>query len=240
MQNPILEFATNSIKEVRETLFVLPTMSAVRAFRKSLPENYEFKQSQLVADAIALYNLDSISVIGPTLGAPAAQLACEPLIRKGVKRVILLGIAGALPSKPENLKVGDILTPRGFISDASSQGSPDPDDIEIAKPSSLQSEIEQTLSSHFEAVIWSTNNPYLQNESIVKKYYDAGATAVDMEGAVVHKLCEIYEIEFAAAYVISDVWSLEWSNQIGSKFVNGELEKLIETILPVFSLTEVN
>jgi len=219
MQSPLLDFSTKLVKKVEDTVIILPTLSAMRCFKKALDPKHTLKQSQIIADATPLYNIDGFSILSPCLGQGAVYASLPPLLNKGANRVLLCGFAGALPNS--NLEIADIVSAKGFYS------------LEGIKNNQLKefhSSLSNNIADSKEAIIFTIDTPYDEtSDSVIK--YSKNASVIEMEAFATHSVCQKFNTEFSAHFVISDVWGKNWDNGAGSKAPFEALEKLFYNIM---------
>ncbi len=144
------------------------------------------------------------AVAGPALGAPAAALLAERLVREQVRRVVLLGVCGSLT--PE-LRIGDGLIPTGGICEEGTSPlyrtgkipPPDPNLLERIRRAS-----HETGWTPLEGQIWTTDAPYRESADKQTLFRQAGAVAVDMEFTALSTVSRVHHFAFAALLVVSD------------------------------------
>jgi purine-nucleoside phosphorylase len=147
---------------------------------------------------------NNTAVAGPALGAPAAALLVERLVKSGVKRIILLGICGSLSP---NLRIGDLFIPTEGISEEGTsrlylEENPPPPDAEIIKEIRKGCNIKGIRPS--EGIIWTTDAPHRETPDKIGHYNKEGALTVDMEFTALSAVARFHKIRFAALMVVSD------------------------------------
>jgi uridine phosphorylase len=145
-----------------------------------------------------------VALAGPGLGAPAAALLMERLVREGTEEIILLGVCGSLV--PE-LRIGDLFLPTGGITEEGtsplySEGAvPSPSEGLTAMIRAVCRSQDHSLK---EGLIWTTDAPYRETSDKIAHYRKQGVMAVDMEFTALATVAVYHKIAFAALMVISD------------------------------------
>lgn len=220
MESPILDFSTKLIKKVEDTVLILPTLGAMRCFRKALGSDQNIKQSQVVADAIPLYNIEGLSILSPCLGQGAVYASLPPLLKKGAKRVILIGFAGALPNS--NTVIAEAISANGFYSKNL---------IEKDQLQQMHIKLSELLTKKSKT-IFTTDTPYSESAENVLEI-SKHSSIIEMEAYAAHQVCKEFDVEFSAHFVISDVWGEKWNNAAGSLTPFQELENLFLKLLSI-------
>lgn len=161
---------------------------------------------------VALYKSD--------IGAPAVALAMEVMIASGVKRILMLGVAGSLsPSCP----VGSFVIPTWGVREEGTSYHYIPSGT-VPKPSSrFVVELRKGLSDLEPRLggVWSTDAPYRETFGKVKEYAKKGVLAVDMETTAMMAVAMRRKAEFAAVLTISDtVYGDKWDPAFGTETLN--------------------
>ncbi len=187
-----------------ENVIVAPTEPIYRAVRQAGRCTERDRRLDLFRICLLPGSRTAAAVAGPALGAPAAALLVERLVREQVKRVVLLGVCGALV--PE-LQIGDGLIPTGGISEEGTSPlycvgdipAPDPTLLERIRRASRQ-----TGWIPQEGTIWTTDAPYRESAEKRRHFRGAGAVAVDMEFTALATVSRVHRLSFAAFMVVSD------------------------------------
>jgi purine-nucleoside phosphorylase len=145
-----------------------------------------------------------VALAGPAVGAPAAALLVERLVRDRVKQIVLLGVCGSLTP---DLRMGDLFIPTGGISEEGTsrlyrEGAiPAPDKSLTAE---IKRECRRTGATTQEGKIWTTDAPHRETAEKIKRFRKAGALVVDMEFTALCTVAAFHKISFAALMVVSD------------------------------------
>lgn len=241
------------IKNPPQFLFLIPSAPllelAMNAAVNILPKNLRsphpianeppaYRQVNGMAyHSFAISSTHQLGVIGPALGAPAAVLACEPFLASGTKDVILLGVGGGLPSNRLIPNIGNIVFPRGALSENGIVGLYGGTEIVDYQCSPLQQQLEATLETLANCPpcaagnIWSTDAPYRETAEKVDFYTSKQAILVEMEFAALCQLARLYQANLAALFVVSDLLQEQWVSGLGSKELRKSIRISIEAIL---------
>lgn len=146
------------------------------------------------------------------VGAPAAVVCLEMCVALGVRRVVVVGYAGAL--QPE-LHPGDVLLCDRAIRDEGTSYHYLPEEAEArADPVLLDACRRALASAEIDAVsgtCWTTDAPFRETEAEVREMQAAGVMAVEMELAAVYAAAQVRGVAAAGLCVVSDSLSeLEW------------------------------
>lgn len=150
------------------------------------------------------------------IGAPAAALAMEVVIAAGVRKVLMLGLAGSLsPSCP----IGSCVIPTWGIREEGtsyhylpSRTCPKPSMRFARELRDALSDIEPKLGG-----VWSTDAPYRETVRKIKEYAGKGVLAADMETTAMMAVAMRRKVQFAAVLTISDLMYREkWEPAFGT------------------------
>lgn len=199
-------------------------IKALRAAAKQAAGGEELLLDQrgLLADAVAVAANDDFAVAGPLLGSPAAAACCELLYSAKVRRIILLGLAGGLAADNCRIAVGDLILPRGCLSEEGTSGLYGAKHEWEMLPGRLQQQLETELAAApvqpalHRGFVWTTDAPYRESPAKVEKFRSRGAIAVEMELAAVSAVCRYRKIELAALFVTSDILTDSWQGAFGA------------------------
>lgn len=154
----------------------------------------------------------TITLMGPALGAPYAVMVLEKLIALGARMVLALGWCGSLQS---HLVIGDLVLPTATVSTEGTSRhyplggqapDPDPDLVRI-----LQNLLKSTKDRWQEGAVWSTDGFYRETVDLVRHYQAQGVLGVDMEMAALFTLGRFRRVPVAGLLVVSDeLASLQW------------------------------
>jgi purine-nucleoside phosphorylase len=171
-------------------------------------------------------------------GAPVAVTISEVLIALGVKRIINIGVAGALQ---RHVDIGDIIICNKAIRDEGTSHH-------YVKPkkyayphSELTKRIMETLDirgiEFFTGPSWTTDAPYRETIEEVLKYQKEGILTVDMEASALFALGNHRNVEVAALFTVSDsLADLKWRPEFRSKKTLKGLETIFDIALNALSI----
>jgi uridine phosphorylase len=126
----------------------------------------------------AKHRNQSISIVGPMLGAPHAVMILEKLIVLGAKQILFLGWCGSVQ---ESVQIGDIVVPdRAMIGEgtsgyyASGNVGPKPSK-KIVK--AIEDSLEACSIPFHKGLVWSTDAPYRETRQKVLLLASTGRSA---------------------------------------------------------------
>ncbi len=168
-----------------------------------------------------LYDFGENLVLFKALGAPLAALALERLIASGVKEIILLGFCGSLAGRFKIADVSSIL--RAFSEEGTSRHYFSRKRLFHASPA-LKEGLEKAMHSSGldlkTGTIVSTDAPYRETISWLRRNQNRGAELVDMETSAVFSLAEFHKIRAASIQIVSDELSSgTWRTAFGSPVI---------------------
>ena len=194
-----------------------------------------------LADCIPWYSGGIVGMAGPLLGASAAVIAAEPLIKSGAEVLMLLGVAGGLPKNEQKISVGDVALPGYGLSEEGTSRLYGAEDCIQPWDTALQSKLNEDLEKNwgseglFETGVWTTDAPYRESPEKVRHFQALGAGAVEMEYCALLQLANLYQVHFAAAFVVSDILGDDWDSQFGSSRVKKRLSDCATTMADLIS-----
>lgn len=172
-----------------------------------------------------------------SVGAPAAAMLMETLVASGIKRVILLGVAGSLSSE---CKIGDVVVPTWGIREEGTSYHYVPGNVKVKSSDSLVTEIRGHLGKgqFKEGGVWTVDAPYRETKGKIKKYSKQGVVAVDMESTALMAVAMCRKIQFAPVLVISDeAFGEKWVPEFHGPKVRRASEAVCRSIVEMMSRT---
>jgi purine-nucleoside phosphorylase len=177
----------------------LPFPALIAEIKKSATRTLKVQSGHL------LYLKNKAVLSGPT-GASASICTLEKIRLLGVKQLILLSYCGSLT---ENLRLGMALLPESALSDEGTSRHYIHRKKHLFytdKKSFLK--LRRYLEKHnlpcSAGSIVSTDAPYRETLSWMKKMQEKGQQAVDMEASAVLAFSEFYGIKAAGLFIVSD------------------------------------
>lgn len=162
------------------------------------------------------------------VGAPAVAMAMEVMIASGVRRILMLGLAGSLsPSCP----IGSAVIPTWGIREEGTSYHYLPSGVRPRPSSSFVKELRAGLSEigPMTGGVWSTDAPYRETVAKVREYSGKGVLAVDMETTAMMAVAMRRKAEFAAVLTISDsVHGEDWDQAFGTRRLNRARDRVCE------------
>jgi purine-nucleoside phosphorylase len=208
---------------MRETAIFIPFQFSIKKVLSFVPEHARIKAAKF--GIFNLVTLEDKVIMGPALGAPSAVILLEELIGLGVRNVITFGICGSLH---ETVRIGDILVPTAAYSEEGTSKHYAPGTSLFPANAQLTEEIKAFLTQArlrcVEATLVSTDAPYRETPSLVKKYQGCGVSAIDMELSAIYALALFRRVRAAAIMVVSDeLFTYRWRPGLRSPTFNTTL-----------------
>ena len=177
-------------------------------------------------DRGVIFGLPGGLVLYQVVGAPAAVLWLENFIASGVRKILVLSFCGSLSS---DLGIGEAVVLGKALSEEGTSRHYFPRRKIFYPSSSLSQEIKGTLSSldlpFSEVAAVSTDAPYRETLSWLKKMQAKRVDVVDMEIAAVFALAEFRGVEAAALMLVSDeLFSGIWKDHFPASLLRERIE----------------
>lgn len=186
------------------------------AVKGQLPEGRS--RPGLWGGLIKVWQTPEASLVGPLMGGSQALMVLEFLKAAGVADFLFLGTAGALKpeNKPDNLTVGDVFMPTGFIGPEPAELAPYPSLENLAAPHHTEFLL-PFLPTARPGRAWSRLTPFQATGALIKKRRLQGALAVDLECAYLAAGATFLGLNWAPILLISDElgpkqWLPGWRN----------------------------
>ena len=181
----------------------------------------------------SLWVTGNLSCAGPVFGAPAAVMVLEQLIALGARAVFALGLAGSLQP---TFTIATPLLPLGAISEEGTSPHYFPGQSRpIVSPQGiawLRQQLQKREVSWQEGLVWTTDAPYRELRSKVKRYQAGGVHGVDMETSALFTVARFRNIATATLLVISDeLFTLSWRPGFGQRLLRERLTQLATAVL---------
>jgi uridine phosphorylase len=159
-----------------------------------------------------------VSLVELPVGAPGTVMIMEEMIAAGARTFIGLGWAGSL--QPD-FSLGSFIIPTSCVSEEGTSAhyfDPLPD---LAADPALAETLEYAAIEQGVQVRtgpqWTTDAPYRELRSSVKKYRELGVLGVDMETSAMYALARFRGVRVCNLLVVSDVLDSEWKPGFGTK-----------------------
>jgi uridine phosphorylase len=176
-------------------------------------------------------------VSGFGVGAPAAAAVLEELIAFGVRRILSIGVAGALHP---DLAPGDLILCDRAFPDEGTSAHYLPTSESVAAAPRLVEQLSAWLGAAGHGcragTSWTTDAPYRETASEVERRVGQGAMTVEMEASALFAVGQFRGVEVGAAFAIGDtladgVWRLDADLRATSR----GLETLLEAAVGVLA-----
>ncbi|MFN8388749.1 MAG: hypothetical protein U0136_00500 [Bdellovibrionota bacterium] len=234
-------------EHVPKVLAIVSALSVRKLLAECLTPRVALKSRSPIAQAIPFMASENIGIIGPVIGAPAAVLALEPFLAAGVKRALLLGVCGGIALGKTQLALGDFLFPRKLVTDDGTSVLYGAARSFALNPSAFQLTLEKKIRTAcgklrnargsppntFETTICTTDAPYRETLEKIESCFRLGALGIEMELAAVAHLARIYDAELAAALVVSDLFSPQWTPGLRSRPVKASVALAVKAAAEV-------
>jgi len=145
------------------------------------------------------------------VGAPAAALALEGAIVRGVRNVLVVGSAGSLQ---RDLPVGStVIVTAAEREDGTSHHYLPAGEVVSADPD-LTERLEAAARARGAAPVrgrsWTIDAPYRETVAAIRRHREAGVAAVEMEAAAIFAVARVRGIRAALIVAVSDTLFAEW------------------------------
>lgn len=146
---------------------------------------------------------DGYVLVLSAVGAPALSMVMEEMISSGVKRMLILGIAGTISN---DCRIGDVVVPTWGIREEGTSYHYLPADEEVRPSPGMLSSVRRAFSDlkFVEGGVWSVDAPYRETKGKVDSYSAKGAVAVEMECTAAMAIAKHRGIDLACVLGISD------------------------------------
>ncbi len=165
-------------------------------------------------------NKNLVAIEG-AISAPIGVSAIQTAIARGVKRVFVLGLCGAVDN---SLNVGDIVLPVCCQREEGTSFHYLPPGVDATPDRDMRERLANHLEKHNllyrEGKTVSTDAPYRQTINTELNWRQNGILGVDMEMSAIFALCKHLEIPCVGLFVVSDAHDLtekmdwKWNKQL--------------------------
>ncbi len=149
----------------------------------------------------SLYQLNGKSVLFGALGASAAVLGLETVVASGAEDIVVLGFCGSLSRR---FRIGDAVGISRAMADEGTSRHYFPRRRLFLPSPTLVSELKSAAPGLARAVIISTDAPYRETRSWLRRSRQRGADLIDMETSAVFALAAFHGIRAASLQIVSD------------------------------------
>ncbi len=174
-----------------------------------------------------------VAVTQRFIGAPGAAFTMEELIAWGVKKFIIVGMAGTLQ---KNIQIGDLVLCAKALRDEGTSYHYLPDSEWSYPTETLNEKIKAALIAtplpfHY-GPTWTTDAIYRETVDEARTYQSQGILTVEMEASALFAVAEHRKVEAAALFSISDsLAELVWNPQFHHDKPRIGLEQLFKVVL---------
>src|SRR5262245_41024361 len=144
-----------------------------------------------------------ISVVVGPIGAPSTVATLELAIALGVRTVLFFGICGSL--QPD-LVIGDlVVVEEALREEGTSYHYLPADQPAVATPWLVEAAARQLADlPHRRGLIWTTDAPYRETRTKVRRLAEQGVLGVEMETSAVYALARYRGLEALSVQIVSD------------------------------------
>jgi uridine phosphorylase len=158
---------------------------------------------------------ESVALVCPGVGAPAAVTSLEVMIALGATHIIGCGGAGIVKS---GFDVGHVIVPTGAVRDEGTSYHYAPADVEVAPHPRALAAIDDVLTEagvpHDRGLVWTTDAFFRETPAKVARRREQGCIAVDMEVAAMFACAAFRGASYAQLlYAGDDVSAEEWDHR---------------------------
>jgi uridine phosphorylase len=191
---------------------VPPLDGAIICLNRGLPERLKRKfpykkASNYIGDLYILRLSDKNIAVATNFGfgAPVVAALAEELVTLGTKRLISIGLAGAL--QPDLIS-GDLVLCQKAIRDEGTSHHYLPTEKYVNASQTLVNELGKSLEVAGRLAIkgatWSTDAPFRELREEVQQYQSEGIQTVEMESAALFAVAQVRGIQAASVFVVGD------------------------------------
>ena len=231
------ELQDKSSKNLPPNLLAVFSQNLLNKFTNTEVLYEESSQLQFFGGELKLYksskNKKLVAIEG-AISAPMGVSAIQTAIARGVKRIFVLGLCGAVDN---SLNVGDIILPTCCQREEGTSFHYLPPDVDATPDRNMLDSLANHLKKHNllyrKGRTVSTDAPYRQTINTELTWRKNGILGVDMEMSAVFALCEHLEVPCVGLFVVSDAHDLtqktdwKWNKQL----FKGNLEKSFNLLM---------
>lgn len=177
---------------------------------------------------------DGCVVVQSSIGGPALSMVLEEMIASGVRRVLVLGIAGSVS---QDCRIGDIVVPTWGIREEGTSYHYLPADQGVAPSAPMLASVRRAFEGLpcKEGGVWTVDAPYRETMGKVEAYSAKGAVAVEMECTAAMAIAMHHGVDLACALAISDELSKDgWKMGFDSDELSRTISEVCARIPVVF------
>ena len=158
-------------------------------------------------------------------GGPNIAALVEELAAFGVKEFVIWGYAGGIDNQ---LKIGDVIVARGALKEDGVSSHYVDDEDDFVYSDWFEEWERHTKEWGFrEGIIWSCDAIYRESGEKIRKYREAGISAVEMEVASFYAVCTFKGVKGIALLIVSDLLNDEgWTGGFHTKPFREGVKKL--------------
>lgn len=227
--------AATLVRGAKVALICLQTYS----LRYTVKRQRGKKLNGLSGEVYALKKTNSqILAVKPVgVGAPSLTVLLEELAVCGIRRFIMIGIAGTISHR---ISTGEIIFPTSAIRDEGTSHHYLPSDLPAQPSNALQNKLAGAVESrgikYSSGVVWTTDAPFRETAEEILHYQQQGVLAVEMECAAFFSVCSALNLESACGLVAVDsLASAVWRPPNHAAAVERSFQILADTSIEVLT-----
>lgn len=207
------------LREVRDIEKYILTFGYLAHFLEAM-KSHESQKAQCYPDLYTFsFSSQRLGCVVVPVGAPAACTRLEDLIYMGGKSFILAGGVGVLH---DYIKRGELIIPTGAIRDEGTSIHYIPPDKPVSPSLHLVKRLREACGEedaiYNEGLVWTTDAPYRETPTRIRKFREMGAVCVDMEASACFAVAEYRNVSLAAVFYGGDYVSPEkWDGRSEGK-----------------------
>jgi purine-nucleoside phosphorylase len=216
-----------------DPLILLSAESDIRALVQLLDLKQLNKISLMMSTVYkGLSDGQSVSLIGPMIGAPYATLVLEEAIAAGAKKILFFGQCGSLA---KSVEIGDCIVPdASLIDEGTSRCYPISSDISYPDMdfcNHVAHVVRQTGQNCHKGKIWCTDGLYQETPEKVRLHQKKQAIGVEMETSALFTVATYRNVSMAALLIVSDhLYTFSWQHGFGSQAYKQGLKKSFQAL----------
>lgn len=174
-----------------------------------------------------------VGVIWAAPGAPLATLAMEDLVACGARVFIGVGLLGAIQP---NIQIGDFIIPVEAVRDEGTSLHYLPKDVKAVPSENVASALKDACKKFGAKCrigpVWTTDAPYRETESKMKRFKTQGVLGVDMETSAIFSLAIYRNVKAGCVLVTSDnLTTLTSVRGLENRDLKQAMEKAVKIIM---------
>lgn len=181
----------------------------------------------------------SVSIAQFPVGAPAAVMYLEAIAVGGARRVVAVGAAGSLQ---EHAPIGSAVLPTAALREEGTSYHYRPPEVAALPDAGLVDALREACRSRsvpaHEGTAWTTDAPFRELTTKVRRLAAEGVVAVDMEASALFIVGAMRGLRVASLFVISDELFHPWRPAFFDRAYRGAAGRIAECALAAVTATD--